>query len=197
MMRDVKKITPEALEGLRTYNWPGNVRELEHAIEHAVVLAQGDAITLRDLPFGREDPNDAWALDVPTNVRTIALPADIPPAARTPRPQPGYDDDEDDDDEAAAALFSGPPASMSGGGGASSPAPASLSGMPASGDRGIEVAADLLELPYGEAKRRALEAFDRAYVSELLKRSGGNLSEAARKAGLDRSNFRRIVRKAR
>jgi DNA-binding NtrC family response regulator len=52
------------------------------------------------------------------------------------------------------------------------------------------------DLPYPEAKRRALDRFDRAYVKELLRRTGGNLSEAARQAGLDRSNFRRIVRKA-
>jgi DNA-binding NtrC family response regulator len=196
MMREVKKITPEALEGLRNYSWPGNIRELEHAIEHAVVLAQGDAITLRDLPFGREDPNEAWALDVPTNVRSISLPAEVPTSMRSP--QPPYDDDEDDDDETAAALFSSAPSSVALSSGSASP---SSPGFPSSHAPGSllpagEIAADLLELPYGEAKRRALESFDRAYVSELLKRSGGNLSEAARKAGLDRSNFRRIVRKA-
>src|SRR5512137_505668 len=34
-------VSPEALELLRAYRWPGNVRELEHAIERAVVLADG------------------------------------------------------------------------------------------------------------------------------------------------------------
>lgn len=32
------------------YRWPGNIRELENAIEHIVVLARGDEITLEDLP---------------------------------------------------------------------------------------------------------------------------------------------------
>jgi len=32
-------------------------------------------------------------------------------------------------------------------------------------------------------------------VREILRQTAGNLSEAARVAGLDRSNFRRIVRK--
>ncbi len=201
MNRDVKKITPDALEGLRTYNWPGNVRELEHAIEHAVVLAQGDAITLGDLPFGREDPNDTWALDVPTNVRSISIPQELGSTARTGRPASEYDDEDDEDDEATAALFSGAPGPLSSGHAGSGSAPALSSAAPPPHASG-EAAADLreilalLDLPYSEAKRRALEAFDRAYVSELLKRSGGNLSEAARKAGLDRSNFRRIVRKA-
>lgn len=35
---------------LATYNYPGNVRELENIIEHAVVLADGDEITEKDLP---------------------------------------------------------------------------------------------------------------------------------------------------
>jgi DNA-binding NtrC family response regulator len=34
------------------YDWPGNVRELENAIERAVVLSRGSAITLEHLPFG-------------------------------------------------------------------------------------------------------------------------------------------------
>jgi DNA-binding NtrC family response regulator len=55
--------------------------------------------------------------------------------------------------------------------------------------------ASLGDRPYAEAKRAAMERFDEAYVRELLRRSNGNVSEAARKAGLDRSNFRRILRK--
>ncbi len=45
-------ITEEALTKLTAYDWPGNVRELENAIERAVVLARGNAITLEHLPFG-------------------------------------------------------------------------------------------------------------------------------------------------
>jgi DNA-binding NtrC family response regulator len=51
------------------------------------------------------------------------------------------------------------------------------------------------ELPYAEAKRRILTAFDDGYTAELLRRADGNLSEAARLAGLDRSNFRRIIKR--
>jgi DNA-binding NtrC family response regulator len=60
-----------------------------------------------------------------------------------------------------------------------------------------EIAGDLASLPYAEAKREALQRFDAAYVEALLAKAGGNLSTAARFAGLDRSNFRRIVRKVR
>ncbi|MFM7556603.1 MAG: helix-turn-helix domain-containing protein, partial [Verrucomicrobiota bacterium] len=39
-----------AMEALRRYPWPGNIRELENAIERAVVLVEGDALTVADLP---------------------------------------------------------------------------------------------------------------------------------------------------
>lgn len=57
------------------------------------------------------------------------------------------------------------------------------------------LAHDLHDLPYPDAKRIAMTRFDAAYVREVLRRSSGNVSAAARRAGLDRSNFRRIVRK--
>jgi transcriptional regulator with GAF, ATPase, and Fis domain len=54
---------------------------------------------------------------------------------------------------------------------------------------------DVFTLPYGEAKRIAGRAFDEQYVREVLQRADGNVSAAAKHAGLDRSNFRRVVRK--
>ncbi|MBI3724302.1 sigma-54-dependent Fis family transcriptional regulator [bacterium] len=43
-------ISPRAWAALGQYSFPGNVRELEHAIEHAVVLAQGKEIDIEHLP---------------------------------------------------------------------------------------------------------------------------------------------------
>ncbi len=43
-------LTRDALAALTGWRWPGNVRELENAIERAVVLSRGDAITIDDLP---------------------------------------------------------------------------------------------------------------------------------------------------
>jgi DNA-binding NtrC family response regulator len=54
----------------------------------------------------------------------------------------------------------------------------------------------LTDLPYSGAKKQALEMFERAYLEAVLRRTGGNVSEAARQAGLDRSNFRRVLKKA-
>jgi DNA-binding NtrC family response regulator len=43
-------VAPDAMRALLDHGWPGNVRELEHAVERGLLLAQGDAITLADLP---------------------------------------------------------------------------------------------------------------------------------------------------
>jgi DNA-binding NtrC family response regulator len=46
----VRGIDPSALDLLRAYPWPGNVRELKNAIDRAAVIAQGDMVTVDDLP---------------------------------------------------------------------------------------------------------------------------------------------------
>ncbi|HJW68429.1 MAG TPA: sigma-54 dependent transcriptional regulator [Candidatus Binatia bacterium] len=45
-----KPIRPDAVDALLRYGWPGNVRELENLIERALVLSEGSAVTLEDLP---------------------------------------------------------------------------------------------------------------------------------------------------
>jgi transcriptional regulator with GAF, ATPase, and Fis domain len=41
-----------------------------------------------------------------------------------------------------------------------------------------------------------VHAFESSYFGAVLQRAGGNVSEAARQAGLDRSNFRRAAKRA-
>jgi DNA-binding NtrC family response regulator len=38
------RLTGAAMDALQAYPWPGNVRELQHAVERAVVLAEGEAL---------------------------------------------------------------------------------------------------------------------------------------------------------
>jgi DNA-binding NtrC family response regulator len=52
----------------------------------------------------------------------------------------------------------------------------------------------LAAMGYPDAKKRVLAEFNDAYVGALLRSTAGNMSEAARRSGLDRSNFRRLVR---
>ncbi len=46
----VSKVSPEAMAVLSRYDWPGNVRELENLVYRSAVIAQGDAILVKDLP---------------------------------------------------------------------------------------------------------------------------------------------------
>jgi len=46
----VRKVSPEALSILCACEWPGNVRELENVVYRSAVVAQGDAILIKDLP---------------------------------------------------------------------------------------------------------------------------------------------------
>ena len=48
--KSLTHIEPEAVEMLMAYDWPGNCRELENVIEPAVILADGPALTVDDLP---------------------------------------------------------------------------------------------------------------------------------------------------
>jgi len=47
-----------AIKALLSHGWPGNIRELDHAVERAVLMAQGDNIRAGDLGLraGREGP---------------------------------------------------------------------------------------------------------------------------------------------
>ncbi len=56
---------------------------------------------------------------------------------------------------------------------------------------------DLANLPYHEAKRRVLEAFDRAYFPDVLKRVGGVVAKAAELAQVPRPSFHRMLSRAR
>jgi len=49
---------PAALTLLHEHPWPGNVRELDHAVERAVLMAQGGAIQSADLGLRRGAPTE-------------------------------------------------------------------------------------------------------------------------------------------
>jgi two-component system response regulator HydG len=51
-----------------------------------------------------------------------------------------------------------------------------------------------LDVSYSQARADLLRDFDRAYLEELMRATEGNLSAAARRSGIDRSNLRRMLR---
>jgi DNA-binding NtrC family response regulator len=48
--KQIRDISPEAIQQLRRYDWPGNIRELESVIERAVLFCRGTEITPACLP---------------------------------------------------------------------------------------------------------------------------------------------------
>ena len=46
----VRSIAPDAFRLLCDYDWPGNVRELENTVCRAMILCEGDELTVTDLP---------------------------------------------------------------------------------------------------------------------------------------------------
>ena len=65
--KPIRAIDPETLRLLVDHEWPGNVRELENAIEHAVIIEDGPALSPCSLPMnldrvsaaGRDGPRSA------------------------------------------------------------------------------------------------------------------------------------------
>ncbi|MBX6364502.1 MAG: sigma 54-interacting transcriptional regulator [Gemmatimonadetes bacterium] len=47
-----RRLSPAAEAALHAYTWPGNVRELRHALERAVVIAEGDVLEPHHLALG-------------------------------------------------------------------------------------------------------------------------------------------------
>jgi len=62
-------------------------------------------------------------------------------------------------------------------------------------DRSAPTPSSSSGLPFKEAKERLIEAFEREYLEGLLSRCGGNVSRAAREAGIDRVYLHRLLKR--
>jgi transcriptional regulator with PAS, ATPase and Fis domain len=74
--RPAAGISREAHERLLAHSWPGNVRELRNAVERALILSDGEMITLEHLPAPPETSPEAEAapresLDLETTEREL------------------------------------------------------------------------------------------------------------------------------
>jgi DNA-binding NtrC family response regulator len=69
------------------------------------------------------------------------------------------------------------------------PRPASSPSLP------DDVTDALLDLPFRDAKREIVDAFERRYLTRWLDRTHGNVAKVARDTGLDRSYVTDLVRK--
>ena len=44
LRRQVRGVSPAAMEALQSYSWPGNIRELRNVIERSMILTDGPAL---------------------------------------------------------------------------------------------------------------------------------------------------------
>jgi DNA-binding NtrC family response regulator len=90
-------IEPDAVELLMSHDWPGNIRELENVIERAVVLADGPALSIDDLPPEIRQPvrrkprvrAAVGAASQPAGLDSAAQPQPAPARVALPRPSRG------------------------------------------------------------------------------------------------------------
>jgi DNA-binding NtrC family response regulator len=63
--KNIRGVTPEAMDLLKAYRWPGNIRELRNAVERAMLLADGDYLTPDLLPVTAARPSTAQTMELP------------------------------------------------------------------------------------------------------------------------------------
>ncbi|MBN2246303.1 MAG: sigma-54-dependent Fis family transcriptional regulator [Candidatus Aminicenantes bacterium] len=56
MNRKMKRLSPDVMTLLESYNWPGNIRELENTIERTVAIEERETITRMSLPSELLEP---------------------------------------------------------------------------------------------------------------------------------------------
>jgi transcriptional regulator with PAS, ATPase and Fis domain len=63
--RDVNAIDPQVLDSLRLHRWNGNIRELKNTIEKAVIMSDGETLTMEDLQLSIPAGGQLSAADQP------------------------------------------------------------------------------------------------------------------------------------
>jgi two-component system response regulator PilR (NtrC family) len=61
MSKDVRGVDHEAMKALLAHNWKGEVRELENIVERAVIFAEGNLITKKELPTFFGQPSGTYS----------------------------------------------------------------------------------------------------------------------------------------
>ncbi len=83
----VSKVSPEAMAVLVRHRWPGNVRELENVVYRSAVIAQGDAILVKDLPAEiRGEVGEGGTPDATAEVAAAPVETETAPGKRAEQP---------------------------------------------------------------------------------------------------------------
>ena len=56
--RHISGFSADYISALKQHNWKGNVRELRNVVERSMIIANGDMLTMADLPFDLQQSED-------------------------------------------------------------------------------------------------------------------------------------------
>ena len=170
----VKKVTAEAMAVLLRHKWPGNVRELENVIYRSAIIAQGDAILVKNLPAEIRGPAGAAGPSIAT-------------AAAGPPPAP-------DVTSAEAPVETAEPEARPE---AKPAAPASPIPAPSVPGPSLLTLQDALDFVYARLKAEGtepvLERLEREMIGRVLKDEHGNLVRASERLGMTRTTLRKRI----
>jgi DNA-binding NtrC family response regulator len=171
----VAKVSPEAMAMLCRYDWPGNVRELENLVYRSAVIAQGDAILLKDLP-----PEVLASVGPATGV--VAPVTQVAPAATVSEPVP----------VPAPLNLTIAPMSVAASGGSAAPVPlVAATASPAA--LTVAQALDFLHVELSKETEPLLERLEREMIVRTLKELDGNLARTSERLGMTRATLRKRV----
>jgi two-component system nitrogen regulation response regulator GlnG len=159
----VSKVSPEAMAVLARYDWPGNVRELENLVYRSAVIAQGDAILVKDLP-------PEVLASAGGGAGAVAQVASAPPvivSAATTQP-------------AAAPVTAVQLATVS-------------VAAQGTGVSSVAEALDYLHVELSKETEPLLERLEREMIVRTLKAFEGNLARTSERLGMTRATLRKRV----
>jgi two-component system nitrogen regulation response regulator GlnG len=159
----VAKVAPEAMAVLSRYDWPGNVRELENLVYRSAVIAQGDAILVKDLPSD------------------VLASAGAAPAAVAV------------DASAASYTDSAPPLASGSGSASPVPPAAVVATPASVPAQTVEQALDFLHAELAKLDEPILERLEREMIVRSLKALDGNLARTSELLGMTRATLRKRV----
>jgi len=66
--KNIKGFDNRSKSAMLKYSWPGNIRELRNCIESAVVMCNGDEITIDDLPASVRETSELKSISIPLGI---------------------------------------------------------------------------------------------------------------------------------
>ena len=178
----VSKVSPEAMSVLVRYNWPGNVRELENVIYRSAVIAQGDAILVKDLPSEIREAVAAMPSLPEAAPAPLLVPSYVPEAGPVAVVEPTAAPETVAIPQVVHAPAAVEPRAETLGGAVVAPAALTR-----------EQLLDLVIAEWGKSPDGIIPVFEKALVNRVLEQIPADLPKACHLLGVTKAGVRRIL----